>query len=43
MKDIQARLGHADIRTTLDQYTHVTKEMQDQTVEIFEKVVNRFA
>ena len=43
LKDIQARLGHADIRTTLDQYTHVTKEMQDQTVEIFEKVVNRFA
>jgi integrase len=24
IKDVQARLGHADIQTTMDIYTHVT-------------------
>lgn len=37
-KDVQARLGHANISTTLQTYTHDTEEMQNQTVDIFEKV-----
>lgn len=38
VKDVQVRLGHADIETTLGTYTHATEKMSDQTVDIFEKV-----
>lgn len=37
-KDIQERLGHADIQTTMNMYVHNTDEMQTTTVEIFEQV-----
>ena len=37
IKDVQIRLGHADIKTTINKYVHDTKQMQDQTVEIFER------
>jgi integrase len=30
MKIIQERLGHSIMQTTLDIYTHVTKEMNDE-------------
>ena len=40
IKDVQARLGHANIETTLGTYTHATEKMAEQSVEIFEKVVN---
>lgn len=36
MKDVQVRLGHSNIRTTLDTYTHATAAMANQSVEIFE-------
>ncbi len=36
IKDVQARLGHSNIRTTLDTYTHVTQSMAEKSVEIFE-------
>lgn len=39
IKDVQYRLGHANIQTTLQTYTHVTKKMSIQSVEIFEKWV----
>lgn len=38
-KDIQKRLGHSKISTTLDTYSHVTKKMENETVNIFESVI----
>lgn len=39
-KDVQTRLGHANISTTLQTYTHDTEEMQNQSVEIFERAIH---
>lgn len=41
IKDIQARLGHSRITTTMDTYSHVTHKMQKQTVNIFEKIMKQ--
>lgn len=41
MKEIQARLGHAKITTTMDTYSHVTRKMQNQTADIFEQLMQR--
>ena len=35
-KTVQERLGHADIRTTLMTYSHVTPTLQKEAVEVFE-------
>lgn len=40
IKDIQRRLGHSRLSTTMDIYSHVTKQMKDDTVDIFEKIIN---
>ena len=40
IKDVQTRLGHANIETTLGTYTHATEKMAEQSVEIFENAVN---
>jgi len=37
MKDVQVRLGHSKLSTTLDIYTHSTDTMSIETVNIFEK------
>lgn len=37
-KDIQERLGHSDIKITLNNYVHNTESMKDQSVEIFESI-----
>lgn len=39
-KVIQERLGHANINTTLNIYSHVTKEMEDDSVDKFEKLLS---
>ena len=39
-KDVQARLGHSNIATTLQIYTHATEKMADRSVNIFERAVN---
>jgi integrase len=39
MKDVQERLGHTDIRITMNTYAHVTPKMKRQTVDIFEKAI----
>ncbi|WP_455714637.1 tyrosine-type recombinase/integrase [Anaerosporobacter sp.] len=39
MKDVQERLGHTDIRITMNTYSHVTKKMKQQTVDIFENAI----
>ncbi|QFF98777.1 site-specific integrase [Psychrobacillus glaciei] len=40
IKDVQDRLGHTDIKTTMNVYTHVTQKMKDNTAEKFAKYVN---
>ena len=40
IKDVQERLGHATIETTLNTYTHNTDELRSLSVDIFEKAVN---
>lgn len=39
IKDIQVRLGHSNIKTTMDTYSHVTKKMSLDSVNIFERAV----
>lgn len=39
-KDVQERLGHTDIKTTLNTYTHNTDSMRKSSVDIFEKVAS---
>lgn len=39
-KDVQMRLGHSNIATTLQVYTHATEKMADRSVAIFEEAVN---
>lgn len=36
IKDVSIRLGHSDISTTMNIYSHVTKKMQDETVNMLE-------
>ncbi|WP_125573017.1 tyrosine-type recombinase/integrase [Levilactobacillus huananensis] len=43
IKKIQACLGHSRISTTLDTYSHITKKMSTETVDIFEKMMNHDA
>ncbi|WP_195943431.1 tyrosine-type recombinase/integrase [Enterococcus faecium] len=38
-KEIQARLGHSRLATTMDTYAHVTKKMKKDTIDIFEKML----
>ncbi len=38
MKDVQERLGHSRLATTMDTYTHATDTMSKNTVDIFEKL-----
>lgn len=40
-KDIAARMGHADLSTTMNIYAHNTPAMQKQTVDIFESVLQK--
>lgn len=39
IKDIQSRLGHSNIATTMDTYSHVTEKMKKDTVDILEKII----
>ncbi len=40
VKDVQARLGHSNISTTLQTYVHVTDTMASKSVDIFEKAAS---
>lgn len=40
IKDVQQRLGHSAIETTYNTYVHHTTQMEEKSVEIFEKAVN---
>ncbi|MDN4493100.1 site-specific integrase [Ureibacillus aquaedulcis] len=37
IKEVQYRLGHKDVKTTLEVYTHVTKKAKAETIDKFEK------
>lgn len=39
MKDVQDRLGHSRISTTMDIYAHVTQKTKKETVAIFENFI----
>jgi len=39
IKDIQERLGHSRLATTMDVYSHVTGTMKLDTVNIFETLI----
>jgi integrase len=40
IKDVQNRLGHADVQTTINRYVHDTDNMKNETVEIFDRITN---
>ncbi|KRK48131.1 bacteriophage integrase [Secundilactobacillus kimchicus JCM 15530] len=40
IKEVQTRLGHDDAETTLNVYTHVTKQMDNQTAEKLASYLN---
>lgn len=40
IKDVQNRLGHANVQTTINRYVHDTDAMKDKTVEIFDRITN---
>lgn len=40
VKDVQIRLGHNNITTTLQTYTHATEKMASRSVDIFEQAVS---
>lgn len=40
MKDVQTRLGHANIQTTMNIYTHVTQQHQKEAVDKFADFMN---
>lgn len=39
IKDIQHRLGHTRLSTTMDIYSHVTQKMKTDSVDIFERII----
>lgn len=41
IKDVQERLGHTNIQTTLQTYVHDTDTMKARSVELFEQAVNQ--
>lgn len=41
VKNVQMRLGHTNIQTTLQTYVHDTEKMGEQSVDLFEQVASR--
>lgn len=40
IKDIQQRLGHSKISTTMDTYSHVTNNLREDSVNRFESIIS---
>ena len=41
IKGIQERLGHADIKVTLNRYVHNTDSISNESVDIFESIATK--
>ncbi|MEJ8546593.1 tyrosine-type recombinase/integrase [Brevibacillus borstelensis] len=41
IKEVQERLGHSDIKMTMNIYTHVTRTVKEQTASRFEKFMEK--
>lgn len=41
VKNVQVRLGHTNIQTTLQTYVHDTEKMGQQSVDLFEQITNK--
>ncbi|MEK8132939.1 site-specific integrase [Paenibacillus filicis] len=41
IKEVQERLGHSDIKMTMNIYTHVTKAVKEKTADRFEKFMQQ--
>lgn len=39
IKEMQKRLGHSKLATTMDTYSHITDKMKNNTVNIFENAL----
>lgn len=40
IKDVQERLGHSKISTTMDTYSHVTEKLKQDSVDKFENIIS---
>ncbi|WP_223553873.1 site-specific integrase [Lysinibacillus sphaericus] len=40
IKEVQDRLGHSDVKTTMDIYTHVTQKAKAEAIQKFESYIN---
>jgi integrase len=40
IKDVQERLGHTRVETTIDKYVHNTDEMKKETVDLFDRITS---
>lgn len=40
LKEVQDRLGHSDIKTTMDIYTHLTPEAKSGVIQKFDNYLN---
>ncbi len=42
IKEIQQRLGHTDIKTTMDIYAHMTKKLEEKASQKFSELMRSF-
>ncbi|MFR8314677.1 tyrosine-type recombinase/integrase [Eubacterium ventriosum] len=40
VKDVQALLGHSDVKITLNTYSHVTEKSRKKAINIFENAIS---
>ncbi|ARJ50366.1 integrase [Staphylococcus lutrae] len=40
LKEVQTRLSHSDIKTTMDIYTHITQSSREKLAEKFQNHIN---
>ena len=38
--EVQGRLGHTDVQTTMNIYAHVTQKAKEEAIQKFEKYLN---
>ncbi len=41
IKEVQVRLGHTDVRTTMDIYTHISEQKKEETADRFADYMNK--